>query len=101
MNQAPLSVKVYAVSLSVCILHLESSMYLCSHTYTAKEIRRLKLNWLFLILLCILETINYTSTLPTFHQFVTNPTSESMAVNETGKVGADEISPACHNVSIT
>ena len=63
--------------------------------YTDKEIRRLKWNWLFLMLVCTLETINYTSVLPTFHQFITNPTAE--VLNETGRLDKVSLVLYTHN----
>ena len=50
-----------------------------------KEICRLKWNWFFLILLAALDVVNYSSPLPSFHQFVTNPTVQQL--NGTGREG--------------
>ena len=51
--------------------------------YVATEICRLKWNWLYLIILHSLESIGYSSPLPSLHQFVTNPTAQQL--NGTGR----------------
>ena len=51
--------------------------------YVATEICRLKWNWLYLIILHCLESIGYSSPLPSLHQFVTNPTAQQL--NGTGR----------------
>ena len=48
-----------------------------------KEIRRLWINWLFFILLGAVNFITLLSTLPTLHQFVTNPRSEILNSTQT------------------
>ena len=52
-------------------------------TSTEKEICRLKWNWFFLILTSTLKVVNFTSPLPSLHQFVTNPTAHQL--NGTGR----------------
>jgi len=42
------------------------------------EIRRLWINWIFFILLGVLNFLNIFSILPTLHQFITNPESEDL-----------------------
>lgn len=42
-----------------------------------KEVWRLRLNWLYTTLLCVLLTINITSVMSSFHQFVINPREDS------------------------
>ena len=52
-------------------------------SFAAAEICRLRWNWFYLILLVCLDVINYSSPLPSFHQFVTNPTAQQL--NGTGR----------------
>ena len=52
-------------------------------SFVATEICRLRWNWFYLILLVCLDVINYSSPLPSFHQFVTNPTTQQL--NGTGR----------------
>lgn len=52
-------------------------------SFVATEICRLRWNWFYLILLASLDVINYSSPLPSFHQFVTNPTPQQL--NGTGR----------------
>ena len=52
-------------------------------SFAAAEICRLRWNWFYLILLVCLYVINYSSPLPSFHQFVTNPTAQQL--NGTGR----------------
>ena len=52
-------------------------------SFAVTEICRLRWNWFYLILLMCLNVINYTSPLPSFHQFVTNPTAQQL--NGTGR----------------
>ncbi|CAI8004564.1 hypothetical protein GBAR_LOCUS3957 [Geodia barretti] len=47
-----------------------------------KDIRRLKSNWLFLMFTCILRVINYTGVIPTNHQFIINPTAETLNITD-------------------
>ena len=50
--------------------------------FVATEICRLRWNWFYLILVSPLVYISYTSTLSSFHQFVTNPTAPQLNVTE-------------------
>ncbi len=43
-----------------------------------KEKLRYQINWSFLFLLALLDGVNYTAMTTTFHQYVINPTSESL-----------------------
>ena len=52
-------------------------------SFVATEICRLRWNWFYLILLHCLDSINYSSPLPSLHQFVTNPTAQQL--NATGR----------------
>ena len=52
-------------------------------SFLAAEICRLRWNWFYLILLACLDVIDYSSPLPSFHQFVTNPTAQQL--NGTGR----------------
>ena len=47
-------------------------------TLTEKDIRRLKWNWFFVSFVSVLRAMNYSTTLPTNHQFIINPTAESL-----------------------
>ena len=47
-------------------------------SFAATEICRLRWNWFYLILLGCLDVINYSSPLPSFHQFITNPTAQQL-----------------------
>ena len=49
----------------------------------AAEVCRLRWSWFYLILLHCLDSINYSSPLPSFHQFVANPTAQQL--NGTGR----------------
>ncbi len=44
----------------------------------SKEKRRLKINWAVILFITLMEGVSYTSITTTFHQFVTNPRSESL-----------------------
>ena len=52
-------------------------------SFAAAEICRLRWNWFYLIILACLSVIGYSSPLPSFHQFVTNPTAQQL--NGTGR----------------
>ena len=52
-------------------------------SFVATEICRLRWNWFYMILLACLNVIDYSSPLPSFHQFVTNPTAQQL--NGTGR----------------
>ncbi len=43
-----------------------------------KKRRQLKINWALALLITMLEGVSYTSITTSFHQFVTNPRSESL-----------------------
>ena len=46
--------------------------------FVATEVCRLRWNWFYLILVVSLNVIDYSSPLPSFHQFVTNPTAQQL-----------------------
>ena len=48
--------------------------------FSEKDIRRLKSNWLFLMFVSILRVINYICVIPTNHQFIINPTAETLNI---------------------
>ncbi len=43
-----------------------------------KEKLRYQINWLFLVLLGMLDGVNYTAMTSTFHQYVINPRREGL-----------------------
>ena len=47
-------------------------------TKLRKEKLRYQINWIFLVLLGMLDGVNYTAMTTTFHQYVINPRSESL-----------------------
>ena len=48
--------------------------------YSERDILRLKINWLFVIIACIVRVINYMCVIPTNHQFIINPTAETLNI---------------------
>ena len=47
-----------------------------------KDICRLKINWLFVNLSVLVRSINLICVIPTNHQFIVNPTAESLNVTD-------------------
>ena len=47
-------------------------------TKIQKEKLRYQINWIFLVLLGMLDGVNYTAMTTTFHQYVINPRRESL-----------------------
>ena len=45
-----------------------------------RDILRLKSNWLFLVLTSMLRAINYICVIPTNHQFIINPTINTLNI---------------------
>ena len=57
---------------------LSSMIHCCSPADPKKEILRLKINWVFIMVLGSLYAISYTAISSSFHQFMTNPTASSL-----------------------
>lgn len=70
--------------LVVCSIHVYCYIICLYIHYTERDIQRLKWNWLFATLASILGSLNYTCVLPTNHQYIINPTAESL--NTTNEV---------------
>ena len=60
-------------------IHYRAEAFLSPFSADPKsEIRRLKLNWLFMMVIAGLYAVSYTSISSSFHQFITNPTQQQI-----------------------
>ena len=66
-----------------CSLLPITHVYLHAVDELRKEVWRLRLNWLYTTLLCVLITTSLTSVTSSFHQFVINPRADSGSSNGT------------------
>ena len=48
--------------------------------FSEKDILRLKINWFFVIIVRVVRLINYMCVAPTNHQFIINPTTETLNI---------------------
>ena len=53
-------------------------MYHCSAD-PEKELLRLRINWIFVVMSFSLVAVSYTSISPSFHEFITDPTVSSLS----------------------
>ena len=63
--------------------------------HTATELWRLRLNFIVLVVFNFVQGIGETSTLSTFHQFITNP--QEQGLNDTESVSVHKISTQLAN----
>ena len=61
--------------LILCVIDIEEGWTVAK---LRKKRRQLKINWALALLITMLEGASYTSITTSFHQFVTNPRSESL-----------------------